>query len=279
MPELPEVETVKRGIAAQVEGKIIQEVSLRERRLRWEVPAQLATILPGQHVETVTRRGKYLLLKCSDGHLLIHLGMSGKLLLVTPDIPLQKHDHIDFIFNNHRILRYHDPRRFGCIVWTTAPVLQHRLLVNLGVEPLEIDFTGEYLFNLAQNKHIAVKKFIMDSHIVVGVGNIYANESLFLAGIHPQRALDTLHLQEFQRLVAAIQQILTLAIAKGGTTLRDFANSEGQAGYFQQVLKIYGRAGETCGHCGEVIQQVKIAQRASYFCSHCQPLPVAEREK
>lgn len=272
MPELPEVETVKRGIATHIEGATIQAVNLRERRLRWEVPEEIAIILPGQRIEAVTRRGKYLLLKCTNGHLLIHLGMSGKLLLVNSEVPLKKHDHIDFILDNHAWLRYHDPRRFGCILWTAEPVLQHRLLVNLGVEPLEIDFTGDYLFNLAQNKQIVVKKFIMDNHIVVGVGNIYANESLFLAGIHPERAVNTINLQEFQRLVTAIQQILTAAITKGGTTLRDFANSEGTAGYFQQELRIYGRAGEKCERCGEVIQQLRLAQRTSYFCPHCQPV-------
>jgi formamidopyrimidine-DNA glycosylase len=270
MPELPEVETVKRGIAAHIENQIIQQVNLRERRLRWEIPEQLAIILPGQRVETVTRRGKYLLLKCTLGHLLIHLGMSGRLLIVNPEEPLKKHDHVDFIFDNQQCLRYHDPRRFGCILWTIEPVAHHPLLANLGIEPLENDALGEDLFNLAHRKNIAVKKFIMDNHIVVGVGNIYANESLFSAGIHPLRSVSSINLGEFQQLGAMIQQILTIAIAKGGTTLKDFTNSEGHAGYFQQELKIYGRAGEACGQCGEIIQQVKIAQRASYFCPHCQ---------
>jgi formamidopyrimidine-DNA glycosylase len=158
MPELPEVETVKRGIAAHIENHIIQQVNLRERRLRWEIPEQLATILPGQRVETVTRRGKYLLLKCTLGHLLIHLGMSGRLLIVHPEEPLKKHDHVDFIFDNQQCLRYHDPRRFGCILWTIEPIAHHPLLVNLGIEPLENDALGEDLFNLAHRKNIAVKK-------------------------------------------------------------------------------------------------------------------------
>ena len=269
MPELPEVETVKRGIATHIENKIIQQVSVRERRLRWEVPEQLAIILPGQRVETVTRRGKYLLLKCTLGHLLIHLGMSGRLLVVNPEVPLKKHDHVDFIFDHQQCLRYHDPRRFGCILWTTEPVEQHPLLVNLGIEPLENHALGDYLFHLARKKDIAVKKFIMDNHIVVGVGNIYANESLFSAGIHPLRPVSSINLAEFQQLGTLIQQILTTAIAQGGTTLKDFTNSEGHAGYFQQELKIYGRVGEAC-HCGEIIQHVKIAQRASYFCPRCQ---------
>jgi formamidopyrimidine-DNA glycosylase len=272
MPELPEVETVKRGIATHVENKIIQQVILRERRLRWEVPETLATILPGQRVETVTRRGKYLLLKCTLGHLLIHLGMSGRLLVVNPEIPLQKHDHVDFIFENNQCLRYHDPRRFGCILWTTEPTEQHPLLANLGMEPLENRAIGEHLFNIARKKDIAVKKFIMNNQVVVGIGNIYANESLFLAGIHPLRAVSSINLAEFQQLGIVIQQILTIAIAKGGTTLKDFTNSAGQAGYFQQELKIYGRAGEPCGQCGTIVQHIKIVQRPSYFCPHCQPV-------
>ncbi len=270
MPELPEVETVKRGIAPHIENKIIQQVILRERRLRWEIPAELANILRGQQVVTVTRRGKYLLLKCTEGHLIIHLGMSGRLIIVTPEIELKKHDHVDFIFDDQCWLRYHDPRRFGCILWTSEPIAEHPLLVEMGVEPLESEFTGDYLFSRAQHKKIAVKKFIMDNQIVVGVGNIYANESLFLAGIHPLRAVNSISLEKFQQLVLIIQRVLTAAIAQGGTTLKDFTNSEGKAGYFQQQLKVYGRAGELCEQCGKVIEHIRISQRASYFCPHCQ---------
>lgn len=270
MPELPEVETVKRGIAPHIETQIIQQVILRERRLRWEIPAELEHILPGQRVASVTRRGKYLLLKCSDGHLIIHLGMSGRLVIVNSEIELKKHDHVDFIFDNQCWLRYHDPRRFGCILWTTEPIAAHPLLAEMGVEPLEADFTGDYLFSQAQHKKIAAKKFIMDNQIVVGVGNIYANESLFLAGIHPLRVVNSISLEEFQQLVAIIRQVLTTAIAQGGTTLKDFTNSEGRAGYFQQQLKVYGRINEPCVQCGTSIQQVRIAQRASYFCPQCQ---------
>jgi formamidopyrimidine-DNA glycosylase len=270
MPELPEVETVKRGITPHIENKIIQQVTLRERRLRWEIPAELVDILPGQRVASVARRGKYLLLKCTNGHLIIHLGMSGRLTLVTPDILFKKHDHVDFIFDDQCWLRYHDPRRFGCILWTTEPVAQHPLLAEMGVEPLEADFTGDYLFFRAQHKKIAIKKFLMDNQIVVGVGNIYANESLFLAGIHPLRLVNSVEVQEFEKLVVIIQQVLNEAIAQGGTTLKDFTNSEGRAGYFQQQLKVYGRMNEPCVQCGAPIQQVRIAQRASYFCPQCQ---------
>ncbi len=270
MPELPEVETIRRGIATHLENQFIQTVIVREHRLRWPVPDHLADILPGQQVQRIVRRGKYLLFQCTTGHILIHLGMSGNLRLLPPSTPVKKHDHLDLIFDHQRCLRYHDPRRFGSVLWTTEPIFNHPLLSNLGPEPLSSDFTGEYLHHLAHKRNVAVKNYIMDSHIVVGVGNIYANEALFLAGIHPARPAGEVSRTRYQKLVTHVKQVLTRAIAMGGTTLRDFSDSTGQQGYFRQALQVYGRAGEACVNCGNLIQVQRIGQRASYFCKKCQ---------
>jgi formamidopyrimidine-DNA glycosylase len=279
MPELPEVEITRRGIAAHLEGQIIQTVIVREKRLRWQISDCLTTVLPGQQIQHIHRRGKYLLLECNQGHILIHLGMSGSLLICPSNTPLKKHDHLDIVFTNDYCLRYHDPRRFGCVLWTNEPILNHPLLVNLGPEPLETTFTGElgeqgelgeHLHRHAQGRRMAVKNYIMNSHIVVGVGNIYANEALFLAGIHPASAAGSISLEHYQRLADIIQKILKAAIDMGGTTLRDFTDSAGNPGYFKQSLRVYGRAGLACVQCGNTVQHQKIGQRATYYCPVCQ---------
>ncbi len=270
MPELPEVETIRRCIKADLLGQIIQTVIVREPRLRWPVPETLVTQLPNQQIHQIQRRGKYLLLQCDQGHLIIHLGMSGHLRLLPANTPVKKHDHIDIIFTNKLCLRYHDPRRFGCVLWTEVSISEHPLLINLGLEPFDPNFTGKYLYHLAQGRKVAVKTYLMDNRIVVGVGNIYANESLFLARIHPTQPAGQISLKRYQCLVDSIKLVLSTAIEKGGTTLRDFVDSAGNHGYFKPLLQIYGRANQKCNQCGNLIQQRKIAQRATYYCPVCQ---------
>jgi formamidopyrimidine-DNA glycosylase len=270
MPELPEVETIRQSIAPSLQGQIIQTVMVREPRLRWSVPSTLATCLEGQTIHDIQRRGKYLLFQCDQGHLLVHLGMSGNLWLLPAQTPVNKHDHLDIVFANQLCLRYHDPRRFGCVLWTSEPILQHPLLINLGPEPLEPDFSGNYLYHVAQQRKVPVKTYIMNSRVVVGVGNIYANESLFVAGIHPTKPSGQISLERYQSLAKSIQQVLSIAIESGGTTLRDFRDSTGKPGYFKPLLQIYGRTGQPCNQCGKPIQQQKLAQRATYYCSICQ---------
>jgi len=270
MPELPEVETIRRGIVGLLEGQMIQQVIVRETRLRWPVSEEFSHILPQQTLHQVQRRGKYLLLQCTLGTVLIHLGMSGHLQLFSSPAPWQKHDHIEWLFSNHYRLRFHDPRRFGCVLWTSESISQHPLLAHFGPEPLEADFTGDYLYDLVGKRRVMIKSLIMDNRVVVGVGNIYANEALFSAGIHPTRRAITLNLADYQCLVTHIKAVLTMAIAQGGTTLRDFANAAGKPGYFKQFLQVYGRAGQACVQCGNTIQHQQIGQRASYFCPVCQ---------
>ncbi len=270
MPELPEVETIKRGIASNLEGETIKSVIVRNKKLRWPIPDILSTILPNQSIISVQRRGKYLLCECTKGHILIHLGMSGNLQIMPHDTELKKHDHVDIIFTNGLCLRYNDPRRFGCILWTEEPILEHKLLANLGPEPLAETFNGKYLYDRAKKRRVVVKNFIMDSHVVVGVGNIYANEALFAARIHPERAVNKISLVEYKRLAEVIKRILQVAIKMGGTTLRDFTDSSGKPGYFKQVLQVYGKAGKICEQCGTIIHTKKIGQRATYYCPICQ---------
>ncbi|ALG67537.1 bifunctional DNA-formamidopyrimidine glycosylase/DNA-(apurinic or apyrimidinic site) lyase [Beggiatoa leptomitoformis] len=270
MPELPEVETTRRGIAQHLEGRTVTAIDVRESRLRWAVPSDLATHLLGQPLQHIQRRGKYLLFAYPTGHLIIHLGMSGSLRIVSPDTPLKKHDHVLIQFGQTFSLRYHDPRRFGCVLWTSEPVLQHPLLASLGVEPLENEFTGKYLQQKAGKKQLAVKTFIMNSHVVVGVGNIYASESLFLAGIHPTRAAGEITLTRYEQLASTIREVLTASIAMGGTTLRDFVNTQGEPGYFSQTLRVYDRATQACVTCNTPIERIILGQRATYYCPHCQ---------
>lgn len=270
MPELPEVETTRRGIAPHVVGAKIQEVIVRNAKLRWPVPSDLDERLVGQQFSQVERRAKYLLLAYAGGTVIWHLGMSGKLRVLPAEVEPAKHDHIDIVFENQQALRFTDPRRFGSVHWAAGDPLQHSLLKALGPEPLSSAFTGERLFELSRKRKIAVKNFLMDNHMVVGVGNIYASESLFRAGIDPRRAAGRVSLQRYEALAVAVREVLSEAIACGGTTLRDYTSSDGAPGYFSIQLAMYGRAGEACPGCGEPIQQVVLGQRASFYCPHCQ---------
>ena len=270
MPELPEVETTRRGIAPHVTGQIITGVSVRERRLRWPVPADLEVNLTGRKITTVRRRAKYLLLSTDTGTVLLHLGMSGHLRVIPAETPAQKHDHVDFEWAGGLCLRFNDPRRFGAILWTPDPPERHPLLARLGPEPLSEAFGADYLYDLSRYRTIPVKSLIMDSHAVVGVGNIYANEALFRAGIHPQRAAGRISRRRHEALIAAIREVLTEAIDQGGTTLRDFVSSTGQPGYFSQRRNVDGRAGLPGPNCGTPIKLNHTGQRATYYCSYCQ---------
>lgn len=269
MPELPEVETTRRGILPIVSGARVKTVKIYETRLRWPVPAELAE-LKGKRIETVSRRGKYLLLHTEAGVALVHLGMSGSLRLVKPDEPRRTHDHIEITLDSGWLLRFHDPRRFGCFLWLTTPPSEHPLLVDLGPEPLEDGFDGQHLFTRSRGRSAPAKSFIMDSHIVVGVGNIYANEALFKAGIHPLREAGRISSSRYNRLADEIRAILTYAIERGGTTLRDFVNSHGEPGWFQLELDAYGRAGETCRRCNATMKEVRLGGRSTVYCPQCQ---------
>ncbi len=270
MPELPEVETTCNGIRPHLQGKIITGAEIRNPSLRWPVPENLAELIFGQKVKKIRRRGKYIVINLQKGSLIIHLGMSGGVRVVNSRLELKKHDHVDIEFESGIVLRYHDPRRFGCILWTDKDPLQHKLLSTLGVEPLSDDFTGEFLQEKAKGKTRAIKVFLMDSHVVVGVGNIYANEALFLSGIDPQTAAKDLSKEKLDILADNIKAVLEKAIESGGTTLRDFTNSEGKPGYFQQQLNVYGRTGEKCVRCGGIIKQVRLGQRSTFYCPECQ---------
>lgn len=270
MPELPEVETTRRGILPHIHGHTIQDIIVRDRRLRWPVPQNLKDKLHGQKVLEVSRRGKYLLLSTAAGTLIIHLGMSGSLRVLACDTPYEKHDHVDIVFDTQQCLRLRDPRRFGAVLFTESDPAEHELLRDLGPEPLSPAFNGDYLFAKSRKRTACVKAFIMDSHIVVGVGNIYANEALFAAGIHPRRAAGKVTRAQYELLAHAIKDVLRAAIKAGGTTLRDFTRSDGKPGYFRQSLQIYDRGGKPCPKCGKAISQAVIAQRATYYCTHCQ---------
>lgn len=270
MPELPEVETTKRGIEPHILRNPVDRVIIREARLRWPVPEILRTHLPGQHFMEVNRRGKYLLLHAETGTLIIHLGMSGSLRVLEASTPCRKHDHVDVVFCNRLCLRFHDPRRFGCILWASGNPQDHALLASMGPEPLSDCFNGKYLYELARNRKIPIKSLLMDSHIVVGVGNIYANEALFLSGIAPGRSAGRISLARMSDLCTAVSTVLNRSIQQGGTTLRDFVNESGQPGYFQQTLNVYNKAGKGCSRCGSSIRQCRIGQRSTFFCSNCQ---------
>ncbi len=242
---------------------------MRESRLRWPIPTDFATRLTGATVRTLTRRGKYILVHTNLGVFLVHLGMSGSLRVVTDNSPLKKHDHVVFQLSGGASLRFHDPRRFGCILWADEAEA-HPLLAELGPEPLSDEFNSEYLTKRAKGRKTAIKSFLMDSHIVVGVGNIYANEALFMAGIHPKRVTGRVSAARFEKLVSAVKQVLGEAIEVGGTTLRDFVNGNGEPGYFQQQLQVYDRADEPCKKCGTLIKSMRLGQRSTFFCKLCQ---------
>jgi formamidopyrimidine-DNA glycosylase len=269
MPELPEVETVRRGLAPHLENRRLLGARVRDGRLRWPVPADLDEILRGRIVRTLERRGKYLLFRFDTGSLICHLGMSGSLRLAEVSTALEKHDHLDLLLEDGRLLRYRDPRRFGAVLWSEHPE-RHPLLASLGVEPLSADFDGVALHALCRGRTTAIKALIMDAHLVVGVGNIYANEALFHAGIDPRLAAGHLSAPRCSRLADAVKDTLTRAIAAGGSTLRDFVDGQGKPGYFQQTYFVYGRAGEPCRHCGNPIRQIRQSARSSFFCPRCQ---------
>ncbi len=270
MPELPEVETTRRGIAPHVEGRTVTGVTVRQRQLRWPVPKGLGRALKGQTLRKVSRRGKYLLLDFDRGTVILHLGMSGSLRLVPCDTPPGRHDHVDIAFDSGQCLRLTDPRRFGAVLYTRGDPLAHERLARLGPEPLGPDFNGRWLFERSRGRRLPVKAFIMDSKVVVGVGNIYANEALFLAGIHPRRPAGRISAARYDALAKAIREVLTAAIDAGGTTLRDFTRSDGRPGYFARQLRVYGREGEPCPRCGTPIRHEVIAQRSTYYCPRCQ---------
>jgi formamidopyrimidine-DNA glycosylase len=270
MPELPEVETTRRGIAPHLKGARVAAVVIRQPQLRWPIPAELPLLLKGRKVLGVGRRGKYLLFTFTHGTLLMHLGMSGSLRILDSTMPPRKHDHFDLLLSGGKSLRLRDPRRFGAVLWTHEKPEHHPLLASLGPEPLEASFDATYLHHQGMRRRSAVKNLIMDSHVVVGVGNIYASESLFRAGIHPMRASNRISTLRYERLVQAIQQVLAEAITQGGTTLRDFQREDGRPGYFAQALQVYGRSGEPCPCCGGAIQSRVIGQRTSFFCHRCQ---------
>lgn len=270
MPELPEVETTRRGVAPYLDGATLQGAIVRDGRLRWPVPPNLDAILSGLTVRAVTRRAKYLIVHFDSGSLLIHLGMSGSLRYVPATTPVQKHDHIDLKLGSH-VLRYRDPRRFGAMLWHVGPLEFHPLLQALGPEPLTDDFNGDVLYAAINKRSAAIKLVIMDNHVVVGVGNIYANESLFHAGINPTRAACDLSRADCHALATEIKRVLALAIEAGGSTLRDFVNTEGKSGYFQQDYYVYDRQEQACRICSSPIRQIRQGQRSSYYCPLCQP--------
>lgn len=271
MPELPEVETTRRGVAPHVVGARVVEVRVRDRRLRQPVPVDLDATLRGQRLVELLRRAKYLLFRFEQGTLILHLGMSGSLRVLAPDAPPQAHDHLDFVFDNGSCVRLRDPRRFGVALWTGEAPERHPLLRELGPEPWDPAFDADYLARLAKSRSGAVKNFLMDGHVVVGVGNIYASEALHRARIHPSRPARRVSRARYAALVSAVREVLESAIGFGGTTLRDFTRDDGKPGYFRNELRVYDRAGEPCLQCGEAeIRSRVIGQRMSYFCPACQ---------
>ena len=278
MPELPEVETTRRALLDGCEGRVIDRVVVRERRLRWPVPADFETCLTGARIDTLGRRAKYLLMgldggsAARSGHVILHLGMSGSLRLLPADTAPQRHDHLDLLLDSGRLIRLRDPRRFGSVHWWDQPPETHPLLRHLGPEPLELDADqlGEHLHRAARNRRSNVKTLIMDRRIVVGVGNIYASEALFLAGLRPGRAANSISRPGCVRLAGAIRQVMQEALAAGGTTLRDYTHGDGQPGYFAQQLRVYGRADAPCRVCGGAIRQLRLGQRSSFYCPSCQ---------
>lgn len=269
MPELPEVETTLRGVAPHIVGHAVVALKVREPRLRWPVPPELERNLKGQTLRHAARRGKYLLLEFARGTVLIHLGMSGSLRIVPVGTAAATHDHVDIQFGD-KLLRYHDPRRFGSILWQLGDAHCHALLAQLGPEPLSEAFSGEYLFTRTRKRTQNIKQFLMDSKVVVGVGNIYANEALFMAGIKPIRKAGSVTRRECDELVARVKFVLARSIEQGGTTLRDFVGGDGKPGYFKQQLLVYGRGGEPCVQCQKPLKEVRLGQRTTVYCTACQ---------
>jgi len=270
MPELPEVETTRRGIEPHLLGQRVNGAAIRQARLRWPIPAELPSLVKGRRIRGVERRGKYLLIGFGRDTLLIHLGMSGSLRIVDKESPPGKHDHFDLLLSGGLALRLRDPRRFGAVLWAGPHPESHPLLASLGPEPLGDRFDGAYLHTQGSRRRVPVKQLIMDSRVVVGVGNIYASESLFRAGIHPARPSNRIAAARYAELARAIRQVLREAIAQGGTTLRDFLREDGTPGYFALALQVYGKSGEPCPGCGGPIRSRLIGQRSSFYCPRCQ---------
>ena len=274
MPELPEVETTLNGLRPALLGAKIARLVVRERRLRWPIEARLENKIRGRTVTAMRRRGKYIIIALDRGGLLMHLGMSGSFRVLARSAAAEVHDHYDLVTDRGRIIRYRDPRRFGCLLWAAGDPMAHERIRALGVEPLESRFTGKHLRAAARGRTLAVKSLLMNGQIVVGVGNIYASEALFDAGIHPLRGCHRISEARYQRLVESVQKILGAAILRGGSTIRDFAGADGQPGYFEQELMVYGREGEPCRRCGQEnarpIRNITIGQRSTFYCPGCQ---------
>lgn len=274
MPELPEVETTRRGLAPHLEGRRIASVTLRRPDLRWPIPREISDLLPTSTITSVRRRAKYLLMDTEIGTAIWHLGMSGSMRVLPVDTPVRAHDHVDLTIEGKgrtgpRVLRFNDPRRFGCLLWQ-PPGETHELLRDLGPEPLSDDFDGDYLFQRSRGRNVAVKAFLMDQKVVVGVGNIYVAEALFAAGVSPMRAAGKVSRERYADIAREVRAILDYAIRRGGTTLRDFISPDGAPGYFEQELSVYGRGGAPCPRCGRALKQSMLAQRATTWCGHCQ---------
>ena len=270
MPELPEVETTLRGISPHIKNQTVCKVIIRQPKLRWLIPTELPGLIEQQTLISLSRRAKYLLLHFNTGTLLIHLGMSGSLRVISANTPPAKHDHFDIEFTHQKSIRLTDPRRFGAVLWLGTEPYQHALLSKLGPEPLSDDLTGHYLYEKSRHKKVSIKQFIMNQTIVTGVGNIYCTEALYYAGISPVRAAGNISLKRYQTLVTQIKKTLSLAIEQGGTTLRDFVGSDGKPGYFKQELCVYGRSGLPCQNCKQPLTEIKQAQRTTVYCTQCQ---------
>ena len=270
MPELPEVETTRRGISPHIVNKPIRDIVIRQHQLRWPVLPSLGDEIIGRQITEVGRRAKYLIFYLEHGCVILHLGMSGSLRILDPAVPADKHDHVDILFRDGTCLRFRDPRRFGSIHWTGRDPLEHHLLRHLGPEPLGPAFTGAYLHARSRHRTQSIKTFIMDSRTVVGVGNIYANEALYKSGIHPLRKAGNISPARYAELTGSVRNVLNAALAKGGTTLRDFVGGDGAPGYFKLELDVYDRAGEPCNTCRAGIRQIRQGQRSTYYCPQCQ---------
>ena len=270
MPELPEVETTLQGVAPYLRDQVVSRLVVRDRRLRWPVPPGIESKVAGQRIRFLERRGKYILIGLDRGGLLVHLGMSGSMRVLPERAAPSIHDHFDIETGAGVIIRYRDPRRFGCLLWHGSDIRQHKRLRKLGVEPLEANFNGEMLYHASRSRKVAVKNLIMNGEIVVGVGNIYASEALFDAAIHPHRRCDRIARLRYDRLAGSIRSVLARAINEGGTTLRDFVAADGTPGYFEQQLLVYGREDLPCPQCGTPVKRTVISQRATYYCGQCQ---------
>ena len=270
MPELPEVETVKRGIQPHITGQKIKQIYIYQTQLRWPIDKNLPDKINGYTIQEVTRKGKYILIKFKQGTLILHLGMTGILRILKQKTDRKKHDHVDIVLSNDILLRYNDTRRFGCILWTDHAIETHPLIKKLGPEPLSNHFNSEYLYKITRKRNTSIKTFIMNSHYVVGIGNIYANECLFMAGINPNRTVAKLTKRDCKKLIQSIKHIISKAIQAGGTTLKDFRHPDSKPGYFRQELQIYGRGGDKCRVCNTALIEIKLGQRQTVYCPKCQ---------